>query len=184
MNATIAMPEADYGVRTAPDTVRIERLLPGPIDRVWQYLTDPELRAQWFAGGEMEPRAGGRLDLQFHNSTLTENDDPPPPKYASLADGHSMQCLVTEFDPPHVLAFNFGSGEAPSHVRIELTKQGEQVRLVLVHSRLATRDGMLSVSAGWHAHLNILRARMSGHTPEGLWRTHTRLEAEYAQRLP
>ena len=28
----------DYGVLTAPDTLRIERLLPGPIERVWQYL--------------------------------------------------------------------------------------------------------------------------------------------------
>ena len=178
----LAMPEADYGVRTAPDTVRIERVLPGPIERVWQYLTDPELRAQWFASGEMEPRVGGRLDLQFHNSTLTENDDPPPPKYAEIGD-HRMQSVVTELDPPHVLAFTFGSGEAPSQVRFELAEQRGQVRLVVIHSRLATHDGMLSVSAGWHAHLNILRDRMTGRTPDGLWRTHTRLEAEYAQRL-
>ena len=60
MNMHTALPDADYGVRTAPDTVRIERLLPGPIERVWQYLTDPQLRAQWFAGGELEPRTGGR----------------------------------------------------------------------------------------------------------------------------
>ena len=183
MNMHTALPDADYGVRTAPDTVRIERLLPGPIERVWQYLTDPQLRAQWFAGGELEPRTGGRMDLQFHNSTLTENDDPPPPKYANVGD-HRMQCVVTEFDPPHVLGFTFGSNDPPSQVRIELSRQGEQVRLLLVHSRLATREGMLSVSAGWHAHLNILRARMTGQTPDGLWRTHTRLETEYAQRLP
>ncbi|QNP41889.1 SRPBCC family protein [Lysobacter solisilvae (ex Woo and Kim 2020)] len=183
MNMHTAMPEADYGVRTAPDTVRIERLLPGPIERVWRYLTDPELRAQWFAGGDIEPRTGGHLDLRFHNSALTENDDPPPPKYAAHAGEFHMQCTVTEFDPPHVLGFTFGSGESPSQVHIELTARGDEVQLLLVHSRLATRDGMLSVSAGWHAHLNILRDRMSGRTPDGLWRTHTRLEAEYAQRL-
>lgn len=27
-------PQRDYGVVTAPDTVRLERLLPGPIERV------------------------------------------------------------------------------------------------------------------------------------------------------
>jgi len=183
MNMHTAMPEADYGVRTAPDTVRIERLLPGPIERVWQYLVDPELRAQWFAGGDIEPRTGGQLDLRFHNSALTENDDPPPPKYAAHAGEFHMPCTITEFDPPHVLGFTFGSGESPSQVRIELARRGEQVHLLLVHSRLATREGMLSVSAGWHAHLNILRDRMTGRTPDGLWRTHTRLEAEYSQRL-
>ena len=32
------------------DTVRFERLLPGPIERVWDHLTDPELRRTWLAG--------------------------------------------------------------------------------------------------------------------------------------
>jgi len=31
------------------DTVRFERLLPGPIERVWDHLTDPELRQTWMA---------------------------------------------------------------------------------------------------------------------------------------
>ena len=36
----------DYGTKTAPDTLRIERTLPGPIERVWTYLTDPAKRAR------------------------------------------------------------------------------------------------------------------------------------------
>ena len=47
----------DYGVLTAPDTLRIERLLPGPIERVWQYLTDSDKRATWLAVGKR--RAAG-----------------------------------------------------------------------------------------------------------------------------
>jgi hypothetical protein len=31
------------------DTVRFERLLPGPIERVWDHLTKPELRRTWLA---------------------------------------------------------------------------------------------------------------------------------------
>jgi uncharacterized protein YndB with AHSA1/START domain len=176
--------EADYGVRTAPDTVCVGRLLPGPIERVWQYLTDAELRAQWLAGGEIEPRIDGRVELVFNNSTLTENDDPPPPKYAQFAGESRMGGKVTEFDPPHVLAYTWGEADAShSHVRFELATKGDQVRLVVTHSRLATREGMLSVAGGWHAHLDILRDRMSGRTPDGFWRSHTRLEAQYAQRL-
>ena len=46
------------------------------------------------------------------------------------------------------------------------------------------RDTMLSVAAGWHTHLGILQARLDGSEPPGFWRTHTRLESEYAQRIP
>ena len=35
----------DHGVVTAPGTLRMERLLPGPIERVWAYITEPEKRA-------------------------------------------------------------------------------------------------------------------------------------------
>jgi uncharacterized protein YndB with AHSA1/START domain len=41
-----------------PLTVRVERLLPGPIELVWDYLTKPELLATWlYEGlGEANPR--------------------------------------------------------------------------------------------------------------------------------
>ncbi|MGH8030041.1 MAG: SRPBCC family protein [Arenimonas sp.] len=178
----IAMPDADYGVLTAPDTVRIERLLPGPIERVWQYLTDSELRAKWFAGGPIEAQAGGRIDLLFRNSSLTENDDAPPPDFAKNGLERRMGGAVTQWDPPRVLGFTFGDGESPSHVRFELSPQGDQVRLQVTHSRVATADSLRGFSAGWHTHLDILRDRMTDATPAGFWRTHARLVAEYAQR--
>ena len=40
-----------YGTLIEPATLKIERLLPGPIDRVWAYLTESELRRQWLAAG-------------------------------------------------------------------------------------------------------------------------------------
>src|SRR5688572_29818333 len=42
--------------RIAPDTVRMERLFPGPVERVWEFLVDPDKRALWLAGGPMELR--------------------------------------------------------------------------------------------------------------------------------
>ena len=90
---------------------------------------------------------------------------------------------ITEFDPPHVLAYTWGEpDDSHSHVRFELDTQGAQVRLVVTHSRLATRDGMLSVAGGWHAHLDILRDALAGRTPDGFWRSHTRLEARVRAR--
>ena len=48
----LANPDA-YGVLTEPATLKIQRLLPGPIERVWAYLMESELRRQWLAAGAM-----------------------------------------------------------------------------------------------------------------------------------
>src|SRR5205814_4406784 len=47
---------------TSPEqaTVRLERMLPGPIERVWAYLTDSEKRKTWFASGIFDLRVGGK----------------------------------------------------------------------------------------------------------------------------
>ena len=58
---------SEYGVVTEPRTIRMERLLPGPIERVWDYLTDSAKRGKWFAAGKMElrvgPRAAGHITI-------------------------------------------------------------------------------------------------------------------------
>lgn len=174
-----------YGKVIAPGTVRLERLLPGPIERVWDYLTDSQKRGMWLAAGAMELRVGGRVEHVFRNGTLTENDDPPPPKYASHNEESRMQGRVTACDPPHLLAYTWGDGgSAPSEVRFDLSVRGTQVLLVVTHSRLATRDETISVAGGWHTHLGILVDRLAGRIPAGFWRTHTSVEAEYEKRIP
>ena len=57
------------GTSTEPGTVRLERLLPGPIERVWAYLTESAKRATWFAAGTFVCIATSDLlpELQFHS---------------------------------------------------------------------------------------------------------------------
>lgn len=178
-------PVSEYGAATAPDTVRIERVLPGPIERVWSYLTESAKRGQWLATGRMELRVGGRVEHLFRNGTLTENDEPPPAKYAHCAEEASMHGRVTACDPPTLLSYtwNEASGEE-SEVTFELRSEGDDVHLVLTHRRLPNREEMLSVAAGWHTHLGILADRLSGRTSPGFWSTHMRLEAEYEKLIP
>ena len=47
-----------FGVLSEPATVTFQRLLPGPIERVWAYLTQGELRRKWLAAGEMDMTVG------------------------------------------------------------------------------------------------------------------------------
>ena len=63
-----------YGQVTEPATLTIQRILPGPIERCWAYLTQSDLRRQWLASGDMEMRLGSQTELVWHNDELT---DPP-----------------------------------------------------------------------------------------------------------
>ncbi len=173
---------SEYGESTAKDTVRIERLLPGPIERVWAYLTDSEKRGTWLASGEMELRVGGKVHLHFLHSSLTSHQEPTPEK---MECGAGFDGTVTQCDPPRLLAYTWGgdtSGDT-SEVKFELTPQGEKVLLVITHTRLRDRDGKTLVASGWHTHLGILEDNLAGQTPRPFWSTFERVEAEYKRRL-
>lgn len=174
----------DYGVLTAPDTLRIERLLPGPIERVWQYLTDSDKRSTWLAAGNIEQHVGGKVEHTFRNSELSPEHDLPPPKYTDCAGDVPMLGKVTAWEPTHLLSYLWNAGsEGESEVSFELAQHKDQVKLTVIHRRLTDPAARLSVSAGWHTHLNILRDNLQGKTPEGFWKTHSRLEKEYSERL-
>ena len=175
----------DYGVITAPDTVRIERTLPGPIERVWTYLTEPDKRATWLAGGSLDLRPGGAMTLVFHNNKLASGDDAPPAKYEKYAGEIATTAHVIACEPPRLLCHTWGEGSGTSsEVRFELTPHGDKVRLVLTHRRLPNRDETLSVSGGWHVHLDILAARLEGRVPPSIWRSLAMVEPEYDRRIP
>ena len=54
-----------YGVLTESTTLKIQRLLPGPIERVWAYLTQSDLRRQWLAAGSVNGTRSGTLRLGY-----------------------------------------------------------------------------------------------------------------------
>lgn len=167
----------DYAVLTAPDTVRIERLLPGPIERIWAYLTDGELRRQWLAAGDMQMQVDSPFELMWRNDELT---DPPGQRPPGFGEEHRMQSRITELDPPRRLAFTWGDGS----VSFELEPRGREVLLTLVHRGISDRNNLLMIGAGWHMHLNVLAARAKGETPEAFWDGWQRLRGEYEQRIP
>ena len=94
---TIATDASDYAVLDSRDTVRLQRLLPGPIERVWQYLTDSELRRKWLASGDMPAEAGAGFELTWRNDELT---DPPGAKPEGFGPEHRMHSTITVYEPP------------------------------------------------------------------------------------
>jgi uncharacterized protein YndB with AHSA1/START domain len=172
-----------HGISPEKGTLRIERLLPGPIERVWAYLTEPDKRAQWFAGGPMELREGGAMRLSFNHANLTPHEEATPEEYAGKACGGSAPGRVLRCEAPRLLAFTFGDGETPSEVLIELAPRGSDVLLTLVHSRIADSDSLQGFGSGWHTHLGILVDKLNGRIPKPFWATHAALRKSYAAAL-
>jgi len=168
----------EYGEVGEPGTFRIERLLPGPIERVWSYVTEPEKRRRWFGAGPMELRPGGRVELQFKFSELTAEKTPP-----TKDDECEVPGRVTRCDPPRLLSYTWGSEPDASEVTFELIPQGHSVLLVITHRRLGDLRTMVSVASGWHTHLGILTSLLSGGEPPPFWAIKIGMEEEYAKRL-
>lgn len=175
----------DYGMVIETGTLRIQRLLPGPIERVWAYLTESDKRATWLAAGDMKLERGAPFELVFNNGKLAGKDEPAPAEYKAYSGpvtnpGHII-CLF----PPQVLSITWEEKgqERPSEVTFELTEQGDKVLLTVTHRRLADRSQMLSVAGGWHTHLDILVDRLNNQPPRPFWATLTQAEEAYRARL-
>lgn len=167
-----------YGVLTGPTTLKIQRLLPGPLDRVWAYLTDSDLRRKWLAAGPMELKVGAPFELIWRNDELSSA---PVNRPAGFPEEQRMKSRITEVDPPRKLSFTWeGSGD----VTFELERQGDEVLLTVIHRRLPDRDTLLKVAAGWHTHLDVWAARAVGKEPEPFWEGWSRLREEYDRLLP
>ncbi len=170
-----------YGTLIAPNTIQFRRLLPGPIERVWAYLTEPDKRSKWLASGEMDLRVGGEMQLNWLHTNLDAAPSEAPERYKN---GHSMKATITQCEPPRLLGFTWGArADALSEVVFELTEQGDAVLLVLTHRRLPNENDLLGISGGWHAHLDILVEHLNGRTAPGFWDTHAVLNKEYRLRL-
>jgi uncharacterized protein YndB with AHSA1/START domain len=170
----------DYASRPARDTVRLERLLPGPVERLWAFITESDKRSRWLAAGDMDLRGGGKIDLHFSHDLISPESTPEKYRDASMnLTGHVLHC-----EPPHLLTFTWmESNGAYSEVTFQLAPQGSQVLLTITHRKLPDRDTLLSVSAGWDTHVGILDDVLNERPPRGFWSTHTRLENDYAQRF-
>ena len=169
-----------YGALIEPATLKIERLLPGTIDRVWAYLTDGELRRRWLAAGDMELRPGAPFEFVWRNDELS---DPPGVRPAGFPEEMRMASHVVAVDPPHRLVISWGEREA-GEVSFDLAPAGDGVLLTIVHRRLPDRGSLLNVGAGWHMHLDALVARLSERRVPPFWDGWQRLKADYDRRLP
>ena len=168
-----------YGALIEPATLKIQRLLPGPIERVWAYLTESDLRRKWLAAGQMEMKVGAPFELVWRNDELT---NPPGQRPPGFPDERRMQSRITELDPPRKLAFAWdGSGD----VSFELEPKGNEVLLTVIHRRLPDRATLLRVGSRLaHAPRHAGRPRRRAKSPRHSGTAGAASRQEYDRRMP
>ncbi|MQA05815.1 MAG: hypothetical protein GEV07_24905 [Streptosporangiales bacterium] len=153
-------------------TLRFERLLAHPQEKVWRAITDPAEMLHWFPATVTTDLAIGapmRFSFEGHNPDMD-------------ATG-SETGEVLELDPPKVYAFCW----AESVLRFELLPTAEGCRLIFTQtlSGTGTHGDLPSTArqaAGWDGCLGLLAARLDGTSAEATeswWQRAERYVAEF-----
>jgi uncharacterized protein YndB with AHSA1/START domain len=132
--------------------LRMERRLAHPPEKVWRALTEPAHLNQWypFQATVLELRVGGRIAFD--------------------GGGTTMEGVVTELDPPRVLAFTQDASavlerEGDNHLRFELRPDGDGCVLTFTHT-FDDRPHAAANAAGWDACFDALELVVDGRTVE------------------
>lgn len=158
--------------KLAPDTIRLERLLDAPVETVWRYLTEAELRSRWFMGGT-DATPGGEFDLVVDHDKLSDDPNVPYPESYECFKGNVWAEKVVRFDPPKLLATTFQGGKN-GIVTYELFPEDGRTRLVLTHSEIVSPVGGQDFGSGWNSHLTVLQERLAGRGVRNFWELHAR----------
>ena len=118
------------------------------------------------------------LELVWRNDELTS---PPGIRPEGASAESRMQSRVIELNPPHRVSIAWGD---TGTVSFDLKEQNGTVLLTLTHRGVPDRARLLSFAPGWHTHLDILAALLTGEQPRPFWDEVARLRVEYEKRLP
>jgi uncharacterized protein YndB with AHSA1/START domain len=156
--------------RIAPDTIRLERMLDAPVETVWRYLTEADLRRDWFMGGT-DATPGGEFELKVDHDNLSEDKNVEYPEGYAAFKGTVWSEKVIRFEPPRLLETTFQSGKNGT-VTYELTPVGDKSRLVITHSGIVSGTGAQDFGSGWNSHLTVLEERLAGRRVRNFWALH------------
>ena len=156
--------------RVAPDTIRLERTLDAPAETVWRYLTEAELRRQWFMGGT-DARPNSEFELVTDHDNLSDEKDVPYPEGYAQFKGTVWHEKVIRFEPPRLLETTFQGGKNGT-VTYELFPDGDRTRLVLTHSGITSPTGSQDFGGGWNSHMTVLQERLAGRSVRNFWALH------------
>ncbi|CAN5235445.1 hypothetical protein BH10CYA1_BH10CYA1_08460 [soil metagenome] len=159
---------ADLGAVLDKNIIRFERTLPGSVEAVWKYFSDPGHLSEWLAQASVQPFVGGRVELNFGAN--------------QSVDGVArVRGLVSQFDAPNAIAYSWIDTQTAlqSHLSFELTEEDDDTKIVLTHTGLP-EDKLAEFLAVWHARLDVLIARLKSLVPPDFGATFQKLLPVYS----
>jgi uncharacterized protein YndB with AHSA1/START domain len=137
----------------------LERLIPAPPERVFEYWTEPELVAKWFGPGDFDVPSSD-LDLRPGGKWRTTIRSPE-------GELRTVSGVYNTIDPPHRLVFTWAwdsddgvrGHETQVTVTLEPTPGGTRLRLV--QEDFQNREVRDRHNGGWTSSLSKLQ-RLAG----------------------
>jgi uncharacterized protein YndB with AHSA1/START domain len=169
MPTNSATTPADGLLETAGErsTLRFQRHLAHPIERVWAALTEPARLLDWWGDAQIDLVEGGRFTLRWLNTDAQGN-------------GVTLRAVITRLEPPHLLETR---GEPHGTLRWELQPDATGTTLTF-SSTLDLPAAYRSMNlAGWHYHLDALAAALDGRSTDLVNLPNDRWEALNRQYL-
>lgn len=121
---------------------------------VWQYLTQPELIAQWLMTNDFKPVVGHRF--QFASKEKVD-----------------AYCEVLEVVPQKRLSYRWRKGKGEDEIRVDsvvtwtLSGKNGGTELLLEHRGFTTRDDAEAHSKGWDYCLNRMTEQINSFYASG-----------------
>ncbi|MCC3376277.1 SRPBCC family protein [Cohnella sp. REN36] len=155
MLAVISRDERGY-------TVRYERHLKHPVEKVWAMLTENDKLAKWFSELSVDDlRVGSAIKFDMGNGSYEELE-------------------ILAMREREVLSYRWGGEDT---VRFELYPEPEGTRLVLIEKVKQLTDHTPKDLAGWHVCLDVVETLLDGRTFGSRKEAWQKLYGEYERAV-
>jgi serine/threonine protein kinase len=155
MNADLVL-----ATRTPDSTIRLEKIIPAPVEQVFAAWTNPALMTNWFAPSddfttpiaEADPRVGGKYKVG-----MKRNDQ----EVTNIVSG--QYCRV---EAPHRLVFTW-AWDAPrpdvheTQITLEFRPKDDSTELTMIHERFRDEVHRKDHTQGWTGCLDRLARKLS-----------------------
>ncbi len=148
--------------RTPDSTIRLNRTIPAPIEKVFAAWTDPAVMVRWFAPTDDYTTPVAEVDLRVGGSYRVgmKHKDRPDVRL------HSGQyCRI---EAPLLLSFTWiqeshDPGAPLTQVTLEFRPNEQATDLTLIHERFRDEQGRKGHNDGWTGCLNRLASKLGAH---------------------
>jgi uncharacterized protein YndB with AHSA1/START domain len=136
--------------------VRIDRVLPATIGRVYDAWTRADLLTRWYC-----PNPTWELKVQ---ADVRVGGD-----YVVEMGPHVVRGTYLEVEPPHRLAFSWkwdGTDDEPTRVEVELSEVADGTRMLLTHTGFVDAEDAANHQLGWDPEILRLAELLTVRQPD------------------